>query len=976
MILQDQGLMAVYLACALVTAGVMILAWRRSDVFGARPYAWVAAGHLLWILGYLFRLNSPDVQHMLLWDTLQGLGALLWPLAYLAFVLEYSGQRLRHPRRTWAILAAVPLAFLTLAAVESWRGSLTRPAAPAPAGEFQPLPYGATAWVWATAAYTYGIGLVGLFFLIAAYRRARPLARAQIRTVFLGALVPILGITLSYLGVLRDMQIDLACVAFALGDLIVVWGLFRHRLPDLVPLARDRVFEGLLDGVVVLDTELRIADYNREAGVLLGQPGPAALDPSAAGLLPTLLAAVARHEAGEEVGEIGIVTPEGQRFFDLGLSPLRDWRDHLAGHLIVLRDITARKHAQEALQQANAELESRVEERTSALALANANLTAEIAERQRAQEAQRQLLEAATRARQTLQALAEAAQAVQRAPTPAAILATVGEEVSRLGRQVIIFTLAAGDGPLEVAYTAPDSAPMRDITAWLKAAAASERPGAADSLGVGALGARQAIFCDLAPAGDAAGAGLPDLVGLLLQRMANELGQPRSIHAALWSGGAPAGLLTVVGADLTEAETPAITSFANQVSIALENARLREAVQRHADDLERRVAQRTRQLTTLYRLAGVNNDAPDVQATLARSLAHVLEALPAGGGAIHLLDETGASLQLMASRGVPGELAEQIRSSPSDTGWLAALLRESQPQMIATLDSRLPIDLRPYAPFVGAPIRAGGETLGVLSATGAWRQPPSAEDVALLAAAADHIGVAVQTATLRRQAERLAILEERERLARELHDAVTQSLYSLTLFVDGARELARRGQFAQIDRYLQDIEATAGQTLKEMRLLLHELRPAVLGREGLVSALQSRLAAVEARAGIRTQLQAEPLAPLAPAVEEALYRIAQEALNNSLKHARATEVSVRLWPAAEKIALEIADNGRGFDPEAALRQGGMGVANMRARAEQLGGTTEILAQPGLGTIVRVTVPAARAEMTRIRPTGSRKGDVT
>ena len=155
---------------------------------------------------------------------------------------------------------------------------------------------------------------------------------------------------------------------------------------------------------------------------------------------------------------------------------------------------------------------------------------------------------------------------------------------------------------------------------------------------------------------------------------------------------------------------------------------------------------------------------------------------------------------------------------------------------------------------------------------------------------------------------------------------MTQSLYSLTLFVEGARELTRRGEFARVDDYLQDIETTAGQTLKEMRLLLHELRPSALGREGLSGALQRRLAAVEERAGIRTRLLAELLPPLAPPVEEALCRIAQESLNNSLKHARATEVSVKVWPNLEDVMMEIADNGRGFDPEATRRHGWLGPA--------------------------------------------------
>lgn len=140
-----------------------------------------------------------------------------------------------------------------------------------------------------------------------------------------------------------------------------------------------------------------------------------------------------------------------------------------------------------------------------------------------------------------------------------------------------------------------------------------------------------------------------------------------------------------------------------------------------------------------------------------------------------------------------------------------------------------------------------------------------------------------------------------------------------------------------------------------MRLLVYELRPSVLTREGLVGALQLRLDAVEKRAGVDAHLLVEGEVELPTSVEEGLYRIAQEALNNILKHAAATSVTVRFYREDDLVALEIADNGAGFDPDAMTDHGGMGLVSMRERAERLGGSLTILSAPDAGTRVRVEV---------------------
>jgi signal transduction histidine kinase len=228
-----------------------------------------------------------------------------------------------------------------------------------------------------------------------------------------------------------------------------------------------------------------------------------------------------------------------------------------------------------------------------------------------------------------------------------------------------------------------------------------------------------------------------------------------------------------------------------------------------------------------------------------------------------------------------------------------------------------------------------------------------------LASVADQVGVAVENARLRQQAERAAVIEERERLARELHDSVTQSLYSLTLFAEAGKGLVEAGDLEVAKHNLGRMGETAQQALREMRLLVHELRPLDLEREGLIGALHQRLSAVEGRVNIKARLVAEELVELPAPVEEGLYRIAQEALNNALKHAVATSVTVYLRVKGERVELEVVDDGKGFNPQAVSNSGGMGLVSMQERAEKLGGSLTILSAPEEGTKVKVTVEVSQ-----------------
>lgn len=205
------------------------------------------------------------------------------------------------------------------------------------------------------------------------------------------------------------------------------------------------------------------------------------------------------------------------------------------------------------------------------------------------------------------------------------------------------------------------------------------------------------------------------------------------------------------------------------------------------------------------------------------------------------------------------------------------------------------------------------------------------------------------------EAQVQSAIEERQRLARDLHDSVSQTLYSLTLIAEATRRLAQKGQLDQVIVQAERLGELSQQSLKEMRLLIFELRLPTLEREGLAKALQQRLDAVEKRAGVDASLIVEGVDRLPVLVEEGLFYIAYEALNNSLKHAAATKVKVSLRAIDGVVQLQVADNGKGFDIPSVSETGGMGLTNLQDRAQKLKAQLEMTSAPDQGTSVTITV---------------------
>lgn len=325
---------------------------------------------------------------------------------------------------------------------------------------------------------------------------------------------------------------------------------------------------------------------------------------------------------------------------------------------------------------------------------------------------------------------------------------------------------------------------------------------------------------------------------------------------------------------------------------------------------------------------------------------------------VYLLEENKTLLRLRASSGNRKIQQNQIRIDTKSVNVQA--IKTGEIQLVNNIHQN------PYFLFdeslpetkseLVIPLKVGREIIGTLDIHGMQIDNFQEKDLLVLQSLGDQIAIAIENARLYNQARDLAVLEERHRLARELHDSATQSLYSLVLLAEGWRRKLINNGNGEMDSYLLQISHIATQALKEMRLLILELSPPILEQEGFVGAIQKRLDTVEKRVGISARVVMDEFCEIPLFLEKDLYWIAQEALNNSLRHAKASHVSVEILFEEESLILKVSDDGIGFDTNQIENRGGLGLINMEERAKRMGGRLIIQSSKGEGTIVMVYVP--------------------
>ena len=420
--------------------------------------------------------------------------------------------------------------------------------------------------------------------------------------------------------------------------------------------------------------------------------------------------------------------------------------------------------------------------------------------------------------------------------------------------------------------------------------------------------------------------------------------------------------------------------------------RLRELNTRlevYSRTLEQRVHERTREIERRTQvaeslrdiLAVLNSDRP-----LGEVLEHIVSEasrlLQSEASAIYRLQQD-AQFEVQTAAGWSARWADVDHLAPQ----LAQALRSGQPVWFSDgsagatgerrsdlLQSPLPDSMvQGCRAVLAVPLGIADEIYGALALYYPQPRAFAEDDVQLAVAFADQAALAIENARLHQHARDAAIVQERARLARDLHDSVTQSLYSLTLLAEGWRRLGSMGRLQDTDDPLKELGELAQQALKEMRLMVYELRPPALDQEGLLGALHQRLGAVEQRAGVEARLLAQEIVELPAPIEEGLYRIAIEALNNALKHASATKVTVHVRVDSERATLKVVDDGRGFDLALAAHSSGMGLHTMRERAERLGGTLTLCSTPGEGTSTVASVPFKIENHGDMETTEKKKG---
>lgn len=407
----------------------------------------------------------------------------------------------------------------------------------------------------------------------------------------------------------------------------------------------------------------------------------------------------------------------------------------------------------------------------------------------------------------------------------------------------------------------------------------------------------------------------------------------------------------------TEKHAQVARAFAAHAAIAIDNARLYELEQ-----------ERSRELATLLDVSRHVTSTLDLEELLKVVLSSARDVMVFDRASLSVLD--GDWLQVLslfgtaeATRGL--SRGEQISTKAAGALWEA--LSKGQPMVIEDVNdgskmselyrAAVPRGSEGVCSWMGVPLMVRDDVIGMLGLARCECDPFTEEDARLMRAFADQSALAIENARLYARGQRLAVVEERQRLARELHDSVSQALYGIGLGARTARSLVDKDGEKLIEP-LEYVLQLAEAGLAEMRALIFDLRPESLEEEGLISAIERHLRVVEMRHEIpvKTEFGPEPEAPVE--TKEAVYRIVRESLHNVIKHARATHVHLILKTEEDVITFRIDDDGAGFDPEGEF-PGHMGLISMRERAAGCGGRLEIRSEPGRGTTVEGFVPVGR-----------------
>ena len=675
------------------------------------------------------------------------------------------------------------------------------------------------------------------------------------------------------------------------------------HLAAVVASTHDAIISKTLDGTIVSWNPAAERLYGYTAAEAVGRPIAMLLPPGSEDELPAILARLRRGEAIAPYETLRMAN-DGRVFqVALAISPVRDAAGKVVGAAAIARDVTEHSRLRD-------ELQARVRQQAAVAELGQRALTSEVDSLMQAAVA----LVAETLA-------VEYAKILELLPDGTQLLlrAGIGWHEGLVGRA----TVGAGTDS-QAGFTLASSEPV--IVADLRTETRFRGP-----------------------------------------PLLHEHGVISGLSTIIGGGSRPFGVLgahTAARRAFTRDDVHFLRSVANILAAAIARTETEVLV-------ERRVEERTRELRALLDLSH------DVAGTLELGpLAGVILDRVKGvvdyvGAALLVLDEDGAGLNLLRYQGPIAQHLLSWRSALAGQAHVGEVVRTGRPVVIDDVLADTPLaqswrrnsapSVEPARAHFGAwmavPLLLGGRVTGVLSVENPQVGYYTAHHADLLQGVAHHAAVAVENARLYEQAREVAVLEERQRLARELHDSVSQALFGIGLGARTARTLLGRDP-AKAAAPLDYVVTLAEAGLTEMRALIFELRPDALEDEGLVALLERQTAALRARHGFRVDADLGPEPAISVAVKETLYRITQEALHNTVLHAAPNRVGLRLQDGPDGVVLEIEDDGVGFEAGGRF-PGHLGLRSMRERAARHGAVLEVDSAPGRGTRIRVCVPPAR-----------------
>jgi PAS domain S-box-containing protein/putative nucleotidyltransferase with HDIG domain len=352
-----------------LSLGVTFYAYTKRHVQGTGAYVWYAGGQTLWILGFIMGMITPNLGSKIFWEDFQFTAGQLILVAFPVFAIQYTDTKLRNPRGLFRLSLIIPVVFTILLTTDNLHHLIYPNPHLQSAFMLQKLDYDNTSILYAYAVYGYLMLLLGIFFLLRGYALPNKLHRSQIAIIVVGFLIPIIGTVLMLTGVFPPTQHDPTAFTTATGNLIIAWGLYRFRIFNIVPVGRDKIFEAMVEPVVILNNQNLIVDINssmlallgKKAEEIIGEPAKKVFDDFPIPIKMYTHVSYARAEATFQISGKDI-------YYELTVWPLYDSHHKMTGRIYISHDITTLKELERELRDLNIDLEKRVRARTHELA--------------------------------------------------------------------------------------------------------------------------------------------------------------------------------------------------------------------------------------------------------------------------------------------------------------------------------------------------------------------------------------------------------------------------------------------------------------------------------------------------------------------------------------------------------------------------------------------------------------------------------